>query len=207
MQIEFWREPPVENDRLEHRREDERIHNIKTDLVRTRLNKMKYTFYRFWIRSVNWRGSFPSIMVTWLWRKWPLPVSSYYPVIYMGNWGEIQDTFVIISGISIEIRTGHLSNACQSHCRSSWSDILYFLWFLFNEEWAFYLYLPIRSLLMPYPAFLHCYEICDLLKALHLRACVTHVAVVSFCNFMTKNPILYICIYVTLNFEIPCEMY
>jgi hypothetical protein len=37
MQMEFWRENPVENGHLEHKREDERIRSItKTDLLRTR---------------------------------------------------------------------------------------------------------------------------------------------------------------------------
>jgi hypothetical protein len=42
MQIEFWRETPVENDHLEHRKEiREYIILKKTDLVKTRLNEMK----------------------------------------------------------------------------------------------------------------------------------------------------------------------
>jgi hypothetical protein len=36
---------------------------------------------------------------------------------------------------------------------------------------------------------------------------VTHIAEVYFYDFVTKNLIVRICLYMTLNFEMPCEMY
>jgi hypothetical protein len=59
---------------------------------------------------------------------------------------------------------------------------------------------------MPYPSFPALVLKLRPHEGLILRAFVTHVAEVSFYDFITKNPIVYICFYVILNFEMPCEM-